>query len=266
MARKRNPLIVKDVESGVQDAYIRIPVGLTVDLVIMKLTNCTPAQMKNIRIMAGTDSFQRFRDGDELTNYNKHYKRYTNTAGGYLHLYFIRPEMDNYSERRLTAWGTSDLNQAQIMFDIDGATVNPAVQAWSVRSPAQPAGMLTRILPFKETYATSGEHSIPDVHKDVRGRVAAIHLIDADLTSARLELDTVPVWDLPRTESIEFAKAMERDPQASWTTLEFIEEGKSENALIMQGVKESALTFNLSASGDVLGLYETFGAVIQAAA
>lgn len=261
--RKRNPLTVKDVAAGATDAYIQLPTGLTYDVILVKLTNCTPAQFKNVRVQAGTDHPQRFRDGADLTDINKHFGRRTNTASGYLHFYFLRPEMKDYIERRMTCFGTSDINQARILFDIDAAAAGATVEAWAVRSPAQPSGLMTRITPFKETFAAAGDMSMKDIHKAVRGRVAAVHLKKSDITAAKLELDTVPIWDLPRTEAVELSNTMDRDPQANWTVLDFIEEGDANSAAPLQGVQESDLTVTIGTSGVVEGYFETFAGLIR---
>lgn len=263
MARRRNKLTVKDVDAGATDAYIITPVGLTVDLIMIKRTNCTAAQMTNIRVQAGNDIFQRFRDAAELEAYNKHFNRYSDAANGYDFIYFVRPEMASYQDRRLTAFGTQDLNQARVLFDVDAAATGAAVEAWAIRSPAQPAGLVTRIQSFKENFGSSGEHSFDNIHKSVSGRLVALHLFDASLTSARLDVDTVPVWELDADDAAKLAQTSPqgRTPQTSWCVLDFVEEGNPLTALTMAGVSESRLTVDLSAGGDVLGLRETLDGI-----
>lgn len=268
--RQNKAPTAKGVEAGAVDAYQNLPTGLTYDTVLMR-TNFHPKGMKNIRVKVGTRTIQTFLDGEELEKWNKRYNRRTNVAEGYTHFHFVRPELHDYVERRLTAIGTGDFDDFRIVFNLDenlvqldGATalaVEPTVDTWTIRSEQQPLGVFTRITAHQENFGTTGEQIWDDL--EWRGRLAGLHLVGLDVTDWTLQLDDVEFHQTESAVNEEFAQVAHfpRATIANWQHLDFIAQGETDEALIGALYKDKRLTFTNGTAGKLRVLVETFDAM-----
>lgn len=264
---------VKGLAAGATGAYFNLTTGLTYDQ-MLATANFHPKGMINIRVKVGTKTVQEFKDGQELTNYNDKYDRRTNIAAGMLHFYGVRPELHDRLERRLTAWGTADVSEFRIVFDVaaslfelDGVTplvADPDVTMDAIRSEQQPLGVFTRIRPHQENYSTTGEQIWDDLEWD--GRLCGLHLIGGGITQWTLKLNDVEFVDTTKAVNDEFelCSHFPRAAVSGWNTLDFIAEGETDEALISELFSDKRLNFTNGSTGVVRILVETMDAMSAA--
>ncbi len=171
-----------NVQSGAR-AVLNCPLGLTYDLIQFKLTNCTAADLKNFKVRVGSNSHVDVDSAELLEDLNAFYKR--GNQAGYFTLWFYRPEMATEEERALTSLGTQDIPSLTIEFDIDGAVVNPAIEAHAVQRGPAAMGLITKIKRFPRSFATSGQQDIDNIPRGAR--ITAFHLKKADVSAVELE-------------------------------------------------------------------------------
>lgn len=265
---------VKNLEAGATGAYVNLPTGLTYDQ-LLSIGNFHPKGMVNIRVKIGTKVVQTFKDGVELTNWNDKYNRRTNIVAGMLHFYGIRPELHDYLERRLTAWGTADVSQFRVVFDVaaslfelDGTTPlasAPALVFHAKRSEQQPLGVFTRITPHQENYSTTSDQIWDDLNWS--GRLSAMHLIGGGISKWTLKLNDVEFSETTKAVNDEFEKCSHfpRSEVTGWNTIDFIAEGETDEALISELFNDKRLNFTNGSTGIVRMLVETLDALDVAA-
>ncbi|WP_250655050.1 major capsid protein P2 [Alkalimarinus coralli] len=161
------------------------PLGLSYDSIIFKLTNVTPVQMKNLKVLTGAKAQWDVKDGGVIADINSYYQRDEST--GFLTLWFYRPEMSTEEERALTSMGTLDIPSLTVQFDLDGAVTDPAIETYAIRRAAAPMGLITKLREFPTTFATSGRQDIDNIPRGAR--ITAFHLFKDDVSEVELEIN-----------------------------------------------------------------------------
>lgn len=175
----------QNVVTGGGRVTMNLPLGLSYDQVVLKLTNITNAQITNIKVIAGAKTLWEIETGTRLAQLNSFYNR--PESAGFLTFWFYRPELATEEERMLTTLGTLDIPSLTIQFDLAGAVTNPAIEAYAVRRAAAPLGLITKIKEFPTTFATSGRQDIDNIPRGAR--ISAFHMFKADVSNVELEIN-----------------------------------------------------------------------------
>jgi len=264
---KMTPLVnISPVTAGAT-VTLDLPLGVTYHQVQLLRggTTFTAAQMKNIKVMADTKTFQEFADAAELAKYNAYYGRAQ--SGNYNTIWFDRPELgEDY--RDITAVGTLDLKKLQIQFDVDIAAVAPTLKAQAVTSLGEPIGLITKIK--RQTYpiAGTGEQDLTRIPQI--GKIIALHFskLADDVTKVIIKRDGVDMLESNATDLEELLKQYDRVPQTLWATVDFCVKGNLSDALEVlayapsvpgaapQPVQDLRAKLTLTTAGDVILLSE----------
>ncbi len=172
---------VEQVSAGAR-ASLRLPLGTTYDQVTFKLTNCTPADLKNFKVIVGSKALWDVKDGSVIADLNKYYSRVE--ATGMLTCWFYRPEMKTEIERTLTSLGTLDVPSVTIQFDIDSGVTNPKIDAYAIRRAPARLGAITKLREYPVTFATAGKQDIDNIPRGAR--ITALHLFKDDVNHVEL--------------------------------------------------------------------------------
>lgn len=238
MSRIRESIeLIENAVAG-QRAIVRPQLGRTILEAHVEHGGLTLAQITNIKVLlvspTRTVTLQEFKDGIELDNLNKRYKR--NTAAGTLSFYFRRPELQSEVERMSTALGTAGLQQVKIEFDIAGAT-SPNVKAWGKFTANRNvgAGLLSYIVPSNTGGNAEGENHKDDI--DRRDRIAAIHVLNDAIEALELRINGTTAFDMDRAraEFDEVGSSQGRAPYADayGLCMDFLLAGVLDESLIM---------------------------------
>ncbi|OBU24957.1 hypothetical protein C0Z01_14175 [Photobacterium kishitanii] len=198
MSRKivKLPTIQNVVAGGT--SVINLKLGLTYDKIEVRYSGATSDQIKNIKLMLNGREVQYFESAKQLDAINKYYNR--NIEAGRFVIWFVRPEMTEVVEQRVTALGTADLVTATLEFDIDSSvdTTKLKACAYAVQSDASNAGMITKVKRFPVTFAVGGVQDIADIPKPNTAMIAAIHLftqVAGNIKQIAVEVDSVNAID-----------------------------------------------------------------------
>lgn len=223
-------------------ATLELPLGRTYDKLHINYSGVTLAQMKNIRVEVNGKPILEFKDGQALANYNKYFGR--NTAVGVLDLCFKRDEMKTLAEARAFGLGTASpegapaIANVTLRMDIDAAAAAPALTAYAIQSNPGPIGFITKVKNFPVSL-NAGVTEVDKIPRPQSARIAAIHIVtDATLEKLEVELDSIKIFELPKTLAEKIQVDHERSPQADRATADFILEGDMLQALPMQGVQD----------------------------
>lgn len=247
---------ISNVSAG-STAVLECPRGKTYDFITFKYagTAVTRAMLKNIQVMLNGKAVQTFKDADRLQDFNDYYGR--SDDAGYVTIWFIRPEMTNIVQQRLTAIGTLDVQTFSVNIDIDaGAPGDLTLEATSMLSEPQPLGVITKVKNFPVSSDVVGEMEISDIPR--RGRIQALHLFKADLSNVIVEMDSRKVFESSKVMAEVIQGSHARTPiTAKATHVDFQLEGDNAQALVMQGVQDFRVkpTFDTSGAADVVVEY-----------
>lgn len=179
---------------------LNCPLGLTYDQITLALTNVTPADMENLKVITGSKAQWDVTSGQVIADVNAFYDRVEKT--GYLTLWFYRPEMKTEEERALTSMGTSDIPSLTVQFDLKGTVISPAIKAYAVRRAPSPMGVITKFREYPTTFATSGKQDIDNIPRGAR--IAALHLFKSDVSQVEFEINN----GTASGKVVDFPKAM----------------------------------------------------------
>jgi len=264
---KMIPLVNISAATAGATVTIDLPLGVTYHQVQLLRggTTFTAAQMKNIKVMADTKTFQEFADAAELAKYNAFYARAQN--GNYNTIWFDRPELSE-DYRDITAVGTLDLKKLQIQFDIDAGAVAPTIKAQAVTSLGEPIGLITKIK--RQVYPISGTGEQDLTRIPQIGKIIALHFskVADDVTKLIVKRDSVDMLESGAADLEELMKQYGRVPQALWASIDFCVKGGLSDALEVleyaptspggapQPVQDLRAKLTLTTGGDVIMLSE----------
>jgi len=248
---------ISNVGAGLT-ATLNCPLGLTYDRITFGYTgtSVTRAMLKNIQVLINGKPVQIYKDGDELSNINDYYGRPANS--GFVTLYFVRPELDNVQQQRLTAIGTLDVQTLSVNVDIDASAPGDfALTATAVQSEPQRLGVITKVKAFPMSSAVSGEIEIDNI--PVGPRIQAIHLFKSDISKLEVEMDGVKVYEASKTLGEVIQKEHSRVPvTASATHFDTQLENDNTQAMVTNNVQDFRLRPTLDTSGAVRIVVEYF--------
>lgn len=199
MARLREPIYLIENATAGQRCLISPAVGRTWLDFHIDHGGLTLAQMTNIRVLLvspqKTITLQEFKNGTELNELNKRYRRHV--KAGRLSFFFRKPEMENEVQSMATALGTGGLQAIRVEFDIAAGTT-PVIKAWGRKTANRSvaSGLLPYIANANVGGQAEGDNHYDSIEK--RDRIIAIHVINDDVESLKLVLDDATVYDLDR--------------------------------------------------------------------
>jgi hypothetical protein len=255
MARIRESIQLIENATAGQRCLISPAVGRTWLDFHIEHGGLTLAQMTNIKVLLvspqKTITLQEFRSGTELDLLNKQYNRHT--VAGTLSFYFRKPELENEGQSMATALGTGGLQAIRVEFDIAPATT-PVIRAWgrktANRSIAQ--GLLPYVANHNVGGQAEGQNYFDSIEK--RDRIAAIHVINTNVTALELKLDDAIVFDFNRARTEFDLRVGGRVPYLSTygMTIDFTTAGVLDESLVMQAegyqAQQMRLTTTLGAT------------------
>lgn len=224
--RNQIPLpTIQNVAAGAT-CVLNLPIGMTYDQVVFKLTNVTPAQMLNYKLKLGARTITDIGSAAVLADQNTYYKRHED-AGRFTH-WFYRPEVKE-DVRMLTSLGTADLaaqglGNITIEFKLDPGVVNPAIEAVCVQRAPQALGLITKVREFPLAYATSGKQQIDNIMRGAR--ITAMHLKKSDISKVEFEINNgtgpAKIIDVSKADLESLQRQNNRAPiTASYTHIDF---------------------------------------------
>ncbi len=240
---------MSNVVAGSQ-ATLNLPLGLTYEQLIISYSGVTLAQMQDIEIVINGKTVQAFQDAQFIDDLNQYYGRGA-AADGQLVLYFTRPELDNVIARRLTAIGTKDISTLSLQMDIDAGAAAPVVSVSAVQSAQQPLGSIVKYKRFATSFATSGEQEIDNIPRS-GARIAAMHLLKADVSNVEVEVNSVLMYEASKTLSEKLQSDEGRSPvSAKMTTVDFILDGDVSHTLQTAGMNDFRIRPTIDTSGQL---------------
>ena len=269
-AQTPNVIPLPDVSTvGVgKKVTIKCPLGWAYSAILLDLTNLQLSEVKNIKAHVNGRTVQEWPDGVYLDNVNQYYQRGSYSNDGFLTLFFERPELrkfGKYDQHDILALGTADIDTLTITLEIAGSTTStndPDVEAHAVVTSNKPLGLMTKVLPFYESFATNGQQELANFPRE-GARFACIHLVKADVNDVELEVNKNKVRDYTKTLAEAGQKQYDRSPQNAWAThVDFLLRGGLEGAVATHDGEGNEIVYDfrlrptLGSSGDLTALVE----------
>lgn len=224
---------------------IRPKVGVTYDLIALKLTNVTKAELKNIEILVRGKPIQSFRDGTVVQKINDFYGR-PDMGSNWLIFYFMRPEFRDLPKAKVFSLGTLDVDTLEISFDVMSASATPNIETYAQVSEPRNLGTITKIRRYAQDYGQAGTKEISDLPTG-KATIASIHYGSPEITEIKLEADSRSVVENMPVEAVEtFIGAHGLNPQTGYRHLTFVAEGEPTKAFPTQGVVDLRTTIELA--------------------
>lgn len=249
MARKIIQLPSFTTVAAGADTSLTLPVGgNTYERVMIEYSGVTLAQLQNIEVRLNGDPIQHWKTGQQLDDINDFYGR--PATAGYLTLWAVRPELTNIAQRRLTAWGTLNVQTLSIHIDVDAGAAAPALKAHAVISAPRPMQIVTKVKQYPYNSAVSGQVDIDNIPRGPR--IQAVHFGKADVSDVEIELDSVKFYDASKVLSEAIQKENGRAPiTGGYTHVDFMGDNDNGNALITQNTRDLRFKPTLDTSGAV---------------
>ncbi|MFW7525306.1 major capsid protein P2 [Vibrio ostreicida] len=237
MARRLKKLpSLSNVAKG-STATLELPRGLSYHQIVLKYSDVTLAQLKQIRMEVDGKVFQKYKDGSELDALNQYFARGA-AKDGYIVLHFARPEMDTLAQQRLFALGTRDISTLALRIDIDGAAESPVLEAYALEAEQEPFGYVTKIKSYPVAFSTGGTHEVDNLPTPASARIAAIHLMTADVTHAELEVNGNVAFQAPKALEAKIQRDTGRAPTDAKFTMDFIKEDDFGQSQVLAGIQD----------------------------
>lgn len=192
MARQYEKLpSIANVAPGNQ-VTLNCPPGPTYDQITFKLTNVTPADLSDVKVILGSKNQWEVRSAATIAKVNAYYKR--PEKAGYLTLWFYRPEMKTEEERSATSIGTQvtdggvNFGTLTVQFTIADTVTNPKIEAYRVVRAPRPFLIMTKLREYPRNFATAGEQDIDNIPRQ-GARINAIHLFKPDVSHVKFEVN-----------------------------------------------------------------------------
>lgn len=239
-------------------ATLNLPLGLSYDQITFVLTDCTPADLKNFKVLTGSKAQWDVSSGETIKDLNQYYGRAEKADR--LTLWFYRPEMALEEERKMFTLGTLDIPSLTIQFDIDPAVVATVkIKAKAIRRGAAPMGLITKLREYPRTFATAGRQDIDNIPRGAR--IAAMHLQKADVSEVELEINngsgTGKIVDLDKGDLEAAQEQYKRAPiSAKYTHVDLNLLGKMEQFLPTANLQDMRLKPVIDSAGALTTLVE----------
>lgn len=241
---------------------LNLPVGgNTYERIRIKYTGVTLAQMQNIEVRLNGDPIQEFTDGQNLDDLNDFYGR--PATAGYLDIWCIRPELTNIGQRRLTAWGTTNVDTLSIHMDIDAGAAAPVLSADAMIADPRDMDVITKIKQFP---VNSGAAAQVEVSELPRGpRIMAAHFFKSDISSLSVWLDGRAYYEETlKADGEALQVANGRVPiTARATHVDFMGDDDIGNALITNNARDMRFKPTYGSAGNCNIMVEYLDSVVQ---
>jgi hypothetical protein len=240
-----------------QTATLNCPVGLTYDLISLEYsgkkadgtTDITLDDLQNIEVRVNGKTIQHYKNGAELDRINQYHGR--GAAAGVLNLFFVRPEMNDVKDQRITALGTVDVQTLTVQVDVEATLSSIQLSAYAVQSEPQILGAITKVKAFPVSFATSGQQEIDNLPRS-GAMIGVVHLFKSDISNVEMEVNGIKVFDGSKLISEEVQKRYKKIPQsADATHIDFMLEGDPAQALETSAIKDMRIRPTLDTSGAV---------------
>ncbi|NIB44745.1 hypothetical protein HBA55_34515 [Pseudomaricurvus alkylphenolicus] len=247
MSRKIIPLPSFTQVSAGADTSLTLPVGgNTYERILVEYSGATLAQLENIEVRLNGDPIQHFKTGQQLEYINDYYGR--PKTSGIFSLWAIRPEMTNIQQRRMTAWGTLNVDHLSIHLDVDGAATSPTLKAHAIISAPRPMIFVNKVKQFPHNSAVSGQVDIDNIPRGPR--IVAAHLFKSDISDVEIEMDNVKFYDASKSLAEAIQQENGRVPQTAQAThIDFLGDNDIGNALITANARDFRIKPTLDTSG-----------------
>lgn len=260
----RNTLQLPTISNVVAGATatLLMPTHAAYEMVKFKLTNVTPAQMKNIKLKINGITVQEYADGAELQAING-YKSYSADATGYLSWFFIQPELNDIpyfimgpsgkkdvksSDREVTKLGTLDVQTLVIEFDLDSGVTNPAISASAIVSNNQLLGFIKKVRRHTKNASASGIQEVDNIPTN-GARISAIHFKKGDINKIEVRASNQTVYEAEKVEARQYQKDFGRTPNTSYFHVDWTMTGDSDDALATAGLSDFRCKLDHAATG-----------------
>lgn len=229
------------------DTSLTLPVGgNTYERITLEYSGVTLEQMKNIELRVNGDPIQHFKDGVQLETINDFYQR-PKTAG-FLTLWAVRPELTNIAQRRMTAWGTMNVQTFSLHMDIDSAATAPAIKAHAVISAPRIMELITKVKQYPHNSAVSGQVDIDNIPRGPR--IMAAHFFKSDISDLEIEIDNVRFYDSSKSLSESIQKENGRTPASAVAThVDMMGDNDHGNALVTANARDLRFKPTLDSAG-----------------
>lgn len=230
------------------DTSLDLPVGgNTYERILIEYSGVTLAQLKNLELRLNGDPVQRFTDGQQLEDLNDFYQR--PKKAGFLTLWAIRPELTNIAQRRLTAWGTMNVQTLSVHLDVHEDATAPKLTAHAVISDPRPMEVITKIKQYPFSSAVSGKVEVDNVPRGPR--IVAAHFFKSDISAIEVELDGRKFYEAAKGLGEAIQNENGRAPiTGSCTHIDFLGDDDIGNALVTANARDMRFKPTLATAGN----------------
>lgn len=257
----RSPETVKTVTVAGSNVNVDLPINPTYDVLQLKLTNATKAQLLNMRLDLNSRLTCDWKTGAAIQMLNDYYGR--ETAADILTIPFNDDAFQQIEQERYFGLATLGLKTANLSFDFDQAATNPSVKVSALKSPPFPVAGAdgkgqwinkTRTHTFT---ANAGLTEITNLPTPNGAYIKAMHIKKADIVGAELRIDGT-IWhdgyeNFKDVNDLFLKQAKEkRVPQSGYYHIDFCMDGDMFSALpLSDAINDYRLKLNCTTAGPV---------------
>lgn len=236
-------------------ATFDVPIGKTLHNISLNCTNCTLAEITDIRLVANGKTIQRYDTGTILDEFNQVDGLATAGAGDFanpLFIHFDSMSMRTIQGEEMTAIGTGNpkdpnpISTLKLEVDIASGATGVTMTAQAEMSGPSDSGLVKIQRIFNYNPAGAGVFEISDLPKG--DLIRRIWFYSAIVTAVEIERDGFTLFD--RTKVVNNAKLILDGYRAAPSTgylIDFGEKGDPQAALATLGAKD--LRFKCTVSG-----------------
>lgn len=247
-----------------QTATLNCPVGLTYDVISFAYsgkkadgtTDVTLDDFKNVEVRVNGKAIQAYKDFLEIDRINQYHGR--GAADGILNLWFVRPELSEVKDQRLTSLGTVDVQTLSVHVDIESTLTSAVINAQAVQSEPSYFGAVTKVKSFPVSFSTSGQHEIDNIPRS-GAMIGCMHLFKGDVSHVELEVNGIRIFDAEKSYSEELQKRYKKLPQTAVAShMDFMLEGDPSQSLETVNIKDMRIRPTIASAGQVRVVVEYF--------
>lgn len=237
---------------------IRPAVGPTYNIIALKLTNVTKAELENIQVKLRGKPVQQFRNGTRVQALNDHYKRYSKGTA-WLFFYFQRTEFDKLEDQKIFSLGTRNLDTFTIEMKVNSVSAVPKIDVYADTDIERDVGVITKIREYPQDFSQAGTHDIADLPTG-QAPILAVHYASSNMTDLKLSADS---YDLVEEMGVDAVAAFNESKGVlsnitGYVHVSQIAEGTPMTAYPTEGVHDLRSRIELSAA-------ESFDAIVEVA-
>ena len=245
-----------------------LPIGRTYHSLAINASNCTLAEITEIRLVANGKTIERFTSGTELDDLNQVDGIATAGAGDFANPLFLnldRKALRTRDAEEVTALGTGNpedpqpVSTLQLEIDVDAGATGSSISVQAEQSSAQNSGLIKLVRQFTYNAGSTGIFEISDLPKG--DLISRIWFKNANITNVEIERDSFTVFDRSATAN-NFRLALDGFRTApTGFLIDFGEGGFGANALATAGVQDLRFKLDMSSAGSVPVVVEYLGPV-----